>query len=285
MKFIPLFLVMIFLSSCHTKQSETESQLNEIKLANVKYGSYERNIMDVYLPKGRNKKIPFVINIHGGAWTLGDKVWGAGISEYFYHHNVAVVNMNYRFADDNATHLPELLNDINNVVKYIQQHSEEWNVRNNGYSITGESAGAHMALSYAYQYPQNIKAIMTRCAPTNFGDIENLKNAQKNDLIGAINKMSGNKEEVDIAKKIPEKYINVSPVNHVKNIPTLIFHGDQDELVPYSQATQLSKLLDQKKYNHLLITLPGASHNILLRDNDRDLIYLKSLEWVEKYGR
>ncbi len=284
MKFILLFFVMIFLSSCHTKQSDTESQLNEIKLINVKYGAYERNIMDVYLPKGRNKNIPFVINLHGGAWTLGDKVWGAGISEYLYNHNVAVINMNYRFADDNATHLPLLLDDINNVIKYIQQHSKEWNVRNNGYSITGESAGAHMALSYAYQYPQNIKAIMTRCAPTNFGDIENLKYANKNDVVGAINKMSGNKEEVDI-EKIPEAYINVSPVNHVKNIPTLIFHGDQDEMVPYSQATQLSKILHQKKYPHQLITLPGASHNILLRDNDRELIYSKSLEWVEKYGR
>lgn len=285
MRFVPLFLTFIFLSCSSTKPSEADVQSNEIKLTNVKYGPHERNIMDVYLPKDRSKEIPFVINLHGGAWTLGDKIWGAGISEYLYQHNVAVINMNYRFADDGTTHLPELLADINQAVRYIKSHSTEWNVRKSGFSITGESAGAHLALSYAYKYPKDIKAIMTRCAPTNFSDPENLAMAAKNNLLGALDKISGNKTPVRPGDPAPKTYAEASPINHVRDIPVLIFHGEQDELVPATQAKQLSKVLDDKKYVHQLILIPGASHNILLKDQDREMIYAKSLQWAEKYGR
>ncbi len=285
MKYIQILLIILLFSCNSTRSTEPKSETSEIRISNIKYGPYERNMMDIYLPLNRNDKTPFVINIHGGAWTLGDKVWGASISEYLFNHNVAVVNMNYRFADDKETHLPQLLDDIDNVIKFIKQHSTKWNVRADGFVITGESAGAHMALCYAYKNPQNIKAVITRCAPTSFADKENLANAQKNNLIDAIDKMSGNREIVNINRKIPEAYKNVSPVNFVKNIPTLIFHGNQDELVPYTQALQLANALSQKKYIYQLITIPGASHNILLKENDRALIYSKSIEWIEKYGR
>ena len=285
MKLFPILLTLLFLSCCSPKSSESPLHSDPLKLTNVKYGPYERNVMDVYLPKNRTKDTPFVINLHGGAWTLGDKVWGESISEYFYQHNVAVINMNYRFADDGATHLDKLLDDINTAIHYIKSHATEWNVRKSGFSITGESAGAHLALSYAYKYPQNIKAIMTRCAPTDFGDPENLKMAAKNNLLGALDKMSGNRMPVNPTGKAPEKYLTASPVNHIKDIPTLIFHGEQDALVSSSQAKRLSAALEKKKYIHQLILIPGASHNILMNDNDREMIYSESLAWIKKYGK
>lgn len=73
MKLFPILLTLLFLSCCSPKSSESPLHSDPLKLTNVKYGPYERNVMDVYLPKNRTRDTPFVINLHGGAWTVGDK--------------------------------------------------------------------------------------------------------------------------------------------------------------------------------------------------------------------
>lgn len=46
-------------------------------------------------------------------------------------------------------------------------------------------------------------------------------------------------------------------------MPIVLIHGDQDEVIPYSQALQLKELL---KPGDTLITLPGAGHNGMTDD-------------------
>ena len=67
-----LFILLVTLAGCSTARKAV-NPLTEEKLKDVVYGKYPRNIMDIYLPAGRNEKTPFVVLIHGGAWVKAGK--------------------------------------------------------------------------------------------------------------------------------------------------------------------------------------------------------------------
>lgn len=287
---IGLLAAGLLLSGCSSNIQNSQSNTNdsknqkEEKFSNVKYGSYDRNVMDVYLPAHRSPKTAFLVNIHGGAWTQGDKKFDNQLSEYLLSQGIAVANLNYRYANFTDTHLPELLEDIDKVVKYLSSHSREWNTRSTGFSISGGSSGAHVSLMYAYTKNPQIKTIIERCGPVDFTDVETLEYIKMLNLFDAIDKMSGNKTEWKSGGASPEAYTKTSPVKFINNIPTLIIHGDKDEVVPIQQAYILEKALKAKGATHKLLVVPGAGHQIEKLPQDQQTVFTTMAEWLEKYG-
>ena len=62
-RLIPLLVLFFLVSTIAFAQSDT------IKQVDLKYGKYDRNTLDLYLPPKANPAMPFVILIHGGAWV------------------------------------------------------------------------------------------------------------------------------------------------------------------------------------------------------------------------
>lgn len=274
--------------SCSTQNVERTKTLSvdrkEEKLTDISYGFHERNVMDVYLPVDRSPKTAFVVNIHGGAWVQGDKKDNAKLSEYLLSQGIAVANLNYRYANFTDTHLPELLEDIDNVVKYLSSHSREWNTRSTGFSISGGSSGAHVSLMYAYTKNKQIKTIIERCGPVDFTDVQTLQYVKAANLFDVLDKMSGNKVVWNFGDPIPERYTKTSPVKFVNNIPTMIIHGDKDEVVPIQQAYLLEKALKAKSVTYKLVIVPGAGHQIEKLPQDQQTVFTSMEDWLRKYG-
>ncbi|MGK6344202.1 prolyl oligopeptidase family serine peptidase [Chryseobacterium sp. DT-3] len=274
--------------SCSTQNVENTKTVSvsqkEEKITGIQYGSHERNVMDVYLPADRSPKTAFLVNIHGGAWTQGDRTYDGKISEYLLSQGIAVANLNYRYANLTDTHLPELLDDIDNVVKYLSSHANEWNTRKNGFSISGGSSGAHVSLMYAYTKNPQIKTIIEMCGPVDFTDVQTLTYVKAANLLEVLDKMSGNKVVWKPGDAIPEAYAKTSPVKFVNQIPTMIIHGDKDEVVPIQQAYILEKALKAKGVQHKLVVVPGAGHLITKLPADEQMVFTHVAEWLKKYG-
>lgn len=282
MNHILLFLFIFSLSGCSPSQSD---ETKEVEINDVKYGNYERNKMDIYLPANRTANTPFVVNIHGGAWTVGDKSNDTSLSKYLLSKGIAVANINYRYANNTDTHLPELLDDVDNVFKYLIAHSKEWNTRSTGFSITGQSSGAHVSPMYAYTKTDKIKAIVDRCGPTDFTDTSTLWQFGNQQLLDALNKMSGNKTIWKDGDPIPEMYTKSSPVKFVKNIPILIIHGDLDPIVPIKQSYNLIDALKEKKYPHKLLIFQGADHSLDALPGNSVKKISSTADWINQYGK
>jgi acetyl esterase/lipase len=274
--------------SCSTQNIENTKTVSvsqkEEKLTDIQYGSHERNVMDVYLPANRSPKTAFLVNIHGGAWTQGDRTYDGKISEYLLSQGIAVANLNYRYANLTDTHLPELLDDIDNVVKYLSSHANEWNTRKNGFSISGGSSGAHVSLMYAYTKNPQIKTIIEMCGPVDFTDVQTLQYVKAANLLNVLDKMSGNKVVWKPGDAIQEAYAKTSPVKFVNQIPTMIIHGDKDEVVPIQQAYILEKALKAKGVPYKLVVVPGAGHLITKLPADEQVVFTHVAEWLKKYG-
>jgi len=60
----------------------------------------------------------------------------------------------------------------------------------------------------------------------------------------------------------PELGDSVSPLLHVTadDAPTLLIHGDQDELVPLSHSENIKQAFEEKQVVHELIIIEGAAH-------------------------
>ena len=66
---------------------------------NIWYGRQARNLLDMYIPY-RNwlqaGKVPVVVFVTGGAWTIGYKAWGALLARRLSQRGILVACLDYR---------------------------------------------------------------------------------------------------------------------------------------------------------------------------------------------
>jgi acetyl esterase/lipase len=117
--------------------------------ANVRYGKYDRDVLD-YFRAETAKPAPVIIYYHGGGWIGGDKktvnpapILKAGIS---------LVAANYRFTTGtpDAAPYPAPMLDSARVVQFVRSKAEEWHIDPNRIALTGSSAGAVISMWIAY---------------------------------------------------------------------------------------------------------------------------------------
>jgi dipeptidyl aminopeptidase/acylaminoacyl peptidase len=78
-------------------------------------------------------------------------------------------------------------------------------------------------------------------------------------------------------------YRRFSPVTHVANVktPTLILHGEDDVIVPVSQAKEFHRALKDHGVETQLVTYPRQGHPIQEKKHQRDLLE-RVVEWYRR---
>ena len=117
------------------------------RINNLQYGNDSTwNLLDIYLPKKRDGKVPTIIHIHGGGWCYGTKE-----TYQFYGMNLAkngfgFINFNYPLAPD--VQFPKELDAVNQVFHWVANYGSEYDLDLNNVFISGDSAGGQMAEQY-----------------------------------------------------------------------------------------------------------------------------------------
>ncbi len=280
-------VVILFLAASCKKEGDPnspEKPVTEAKLLNISYGSHERNVMDVYLPKERTAATPFVVLIHGGGWTEGKKDDLRPFQEILLDSAIGSVSISYRYVN-NTIHFTELMEDVKKAIDYCIAKADEWKIRNKKIIVAGASAGAHMALLYGYKYDTNnrLSAIISLAGPTDFTIPDFHNYAALIGLSQNINHMAG--ATYAFGQPIDQKFIAASPITHAINKATLLIHGELDLVVPYDQAVRLKGKLQSLSYTHKMISLPGAGHDLGLANPDTLTFLLKEIvAWTKAYS-
>ena len=113
--------------------------------ANLVYGPDTRNVLDIYLPQGAGPH-PFVLEIHGGAFKLGDKTANPVQTEILAA-GIAIVRINYRFSS--AAIWPAQGDDCLSAVAFLREKGAEYGLDPARMAIWGQSAGGFLAASTA----------------------------------------------------------------------------------------------------------------------------------------
>lgn len=159
-----LFVALLFTACKKDNEKELEPQaLAQAKdILDVSYGAHVAQKMDVYLPANRTANTKLVVFIHGGSFIEGDKSDFTLLVKELVKQNFAVVNLNYRLVDqtglfdspplhlESAVKIKDQVNDVSLAVDYVIAHAKEWQVSESKIALAGHSAGATLALLYAY---------------------------------------------------------------------------------------------------------------------------------------
>lgn len=122
-------------------------------LANVPYGTHERQVLDFYKADSA-KPAPLLFFIHGGGWVNGDKANPAEMRECLAA-GISVVSINYRYSTQAhlAGVMPPVkwpLEDAARAVQFVRSKADEWNIDKQRIGASGGSAGACSSLYLAF---------------------------------------------------------------------------------------------------------------------------------------
>jgi acetyl esterase/lipase len=114
-------------------------------LANVPYGTHERQVLDFYQAKS-DKPTPLLFFIHGGGWVAGDKK-NPGSLKSCLAAGISVVSINYRYSwqAQLAGVKPPVkapLEDAARALQFVRSKAKEWNIDKQRIGASGGSAGA-----------------------------------------------------------------------------------------------------------------------------------------------
>jgi acetyl esterase/lipase len=87
---------------------------------------------------------PSVLEVHGGAWTMGDRLNNVAIAEYLAAHGIVVLCIDFRMPP--GTRYPETVADINFGIRFLKANAARFATRADLVGGLGTSSGGHLLL-------------------------------------------------------------------------------------------------------------------------------------------
>lgn len=255
------------------EQIEVVDKGKIVRVKNVEYRRVAGKVLrlDITAPKTPPPDgvlRPALLQIHGGAWIIGDKrEQGLPLIKYLAERGWVCFNANYRLSPG-AT-WPDPLTDLKHALAWIRTHAAEYHVDPNFIAVTGGSAGGHLTAMMALtendpEYQQGIEDADTslQAAVPIYGvyDFTNRNDTMPPQFLPWILEPLVVKEF--LADK-PEAFAKASPMDnvHADAPPFFVVHGDKDTLAPVQDARAfVEDLADVSDKPVFYLELHGAQH-------------------------
>lgn len=224
--------------------------------------------LDVFHHRDRPGGAPVLLQVHGGAWIIGNKdQQGIPLMLHMAARKWVCVAVNYPLSP--RAHWPEHLVALKRAMQWIREHVHEYGGDPSFVAVTGGSAGGHLAAMVALTgndpalQPgfEDVDTSVQACVPHygvyDFTDESGARYAQQR-LNSLIRPYVMGREA-----KYPDDYRAASPLYRVSADapPFLVVHGRNDTLVPVAEARAFAARLREVAKNPVAYAeLAGAQH-------------------------
>lgn len=248
----------------------------------------QRLLLDVYLPPGHGTRRPGLLQIHGGAWIIGDKrEQGLPLLNHVAANGWVGFNANYRLSP-RAT-FPDHLVDVKRAIAWIREHAEEYGVDPDFICVTGGSAGGHLSALAALTANDPSYQPGFECADTRVqGAVPFYGIYCFSDRLGIHPRefVQVLLERIVMKARLaeePDKFRAASPLDriHAEAPPMLVVHGNRDTLAPVEYARHFVSELRKVSASPVLhAEIDGAQHAFDVFASPRTL---RVVEGVERF--
>jgi acetyl esterase len=97
----------------------------------------------IYRPQ-LNATLPAIIDIHGGAWSSGDRMSGRQYARALASAGVLVVSIDFRQAPQHQH--PSASRDVAAAIRYVRTHAKQLQIDAGSIGLVGSSSGGHLAM-------------------------------------------------------------------------------------------------------------------------------------------
>ena len=258
--------------------------------------------LDVFTPKQKPNGAAIVFAVSGGWFSSHDNI-NPGFIEEFLKRGYTVFAVVH--GSQPKFTIPEVLADMNRAVRYIRHNAAKYQIDPDRIGIMGGSAGGHLSLMQGTagdtgdpaakdpvdRQSSRVQAVACFFPPTDFlnygkpGEIALgcgiLKDFRAPFDFKELDSKQKTFATITDIGKILEIGRQISPVYQVTpdDAPTLIVHGDADELVPIQQAELIIAKFKEAGVPAELVVKQGAAHG--WKEMDKDLPTLAG--WFDKH--
>jgi len=240
-----------------------------VRVQNIAYGDAgKRNRLDVYKPAEPGSGRPVLLQIHGGAWVIGEKEQQAlPLMNHLAERGWVCVAINYRLSPANK--FPAHLIDAKRALAWIRENIVDHGGDPDFVAVTGGSAGGHLAALMGLTANdsewqpgfEDVDTTVSACVPFygiyDFLDRDNVRGISKMTPFLQRFVMPGPPEEH------PKLWDNASPVALVRPDapPFFVIHGTHDSLAFVEDARLFVEKLRGVSHRAVVYAeIPGAQH-------------------------
>ena len=253
----------------------------------IKIKSKDDIILEGYLvlPKNNNlKKIPLIVNPHGGPIGTRDFAYTNEIQHFYASQGFATLKVNYRGSSGYGKKFKEMghlqwgekiESDINEMVDYV---IDTFNVSKSKICTMGSSYGGYSAIMLTILYPQRYQCAVSFAGVTDIPLMFSSSDFKESDyLLEKFTEIAGNPEDN------LDDLINKSPVYLKDKItkPILLFHGINDKRVTIEHSYRLNEVLKMSETPSELIILNNEAHG-LIHKQSRVAFVARSLQFIQE---
>jgi acetyl esterase/lipase len=258
--------------------------------------------MDVFTPKKSGNGVGLLFVASGG-WCSDPRF----INPIFFHEFLrrgytvfAVVH-----GSQPKFTVPEILEDMHRAVRFVRYHAKDYHIDPARLGVFGASAGGHLALMLGTagargdadaadrvdRVSSRVQAVACFFPPTDFLNWggpgkERVYRSFPPPFTAAFDYHDYDPRKavyvpITDLRRLREITRQVSPITHVSpdDAPTLIIHGDKDELVPLQQSESIVAKFKEVGVPAKLIVKPGLGHGWLTMLED----FKPMADWFDKY--
>jgi acetyl esterase/lipase len=224
-------------------------------LLDVPYGPAPQQCLDLYLPE-RPAHDAFILLVHGGGWSVGDKEQYAIVGERLAHEGWVVAITNYRLSP--AVQHPTHVEDVARAVAWCHAHAAHYGADPERLCILGHSSGAHLAalvaLDPAYLAAHGLPTSTIRRVMGLAGVAYDLDESYAVGMAAPFFGPVFGEDSTRWHQAAPVRYVTPSAP------PFLLVHGLSDTEAPPSSTEAMAEALRAVGVEARLALLPGEGH-------------------------
>lgn len=241
---------------------------------------------DVFRPKTRSNGAAIIFIVSGG-WVSRYIPPNEAVSRYqeLLDHGFTVISL--RHGGSPKYLIPDIVADVRRGVRFIRYNAKGWGIDPNRLGVWGWSAGGHLSLMIGLasdngnpaakeefmKESDRVESVVAFFPPADLRPVVRGLNPPPS---GSV---LDNYPALNFEK---EKAADYSPIVFVTpdDPPTLLIHGDKDDLVPIRNSQIIFDALKKDNVKTDFITIPGAGHGFRGEDLKRSVA--ATIAWFEE---
>lgn len=228
--------------------------------------------LQIIEPVCTDGKVPLIVYIPGSAFYRQEVKGRVAQLALLAVKGYAVALLEYRGSEEAG--FPAIVVDAKAGITYMKKHSEEYNVDADKIFVMGDSSGGYTALmagltngveSLEDEFSRNndysVRGIIDFYGPTDITTMNDEPSTQDHRTADSPEGCLIGCQPVLERRDLSEPTIIKNYVADGRKLPPVImFHGSNDELVPFGQSCQLYTALKENGHEAALYQIDGAHH-------------------------